>query len=154
MKATILFVIIAAVMVSCNNTPNKTASTETALPIQGTWQLLKGTLIQKKDTTVTDYTKNQKFIKIINGDHFSFLLHDLTKGKGTAPVFSAGGGSYTLVGDQYTENLEFCNDREFENNKFTFTITIKGDTLVQKGIEKVDSLKLNRYNTEEYIRIK
>src|ERR1700709_1992783 len=115
MKATILFAIIAVAIASCNNEPKKAASTDTALPIQGTWQLVKGTLIQKKDTTVTDYTKNQKFIKIINGDHFSFLLHDLTKGKGAAPVFSAGGGSYTLVGDQYTENLEFCNDREFEN---------------------------------------
>jgi hypothetical protein len=154
MKRIFLLFVAVSMLIACNAPADKSTTKNDALPIAGTWQLLTGTLIQKKDTTVTDYTKNQKFIKIINGDHFCFLLHDLTKGKGTAPVYSSGGGSYTLVGDQYTENLEFCSDRPFENNKFPFTITIKGDTLIQKGVEKVDSLGLNRLNIEKYVRIK
>ena len=154
MKKILAFAFAATVLLSCNNQPNKTGSTKQSLPIEGTWQLITGTLIQKKDTTVTDYTKTQKAIKIINGDHFCFLIHDLTKGKGAPPFFSSGGGKYTLSGDKYTEYLEFCNDRQWENNKFDFTITIKNDTLTQKGIEKIDSLGVNRINVEKYVRVK
>jgi hypothetical protein len=154
MKVKIAFFIAATLLISCDSKTNKTNSHEQPLPIAGTWQLISGTTIQKKDTTVVDYTKNQKAIKIINGSHFCFLIHDLNKGKGPAPSFTAGGGKYTLVGDKYTEFLEFCNDRQWENNKFEFTITIKGDTLIQKGIEKVDSIGVNRINLEKYYRVK
>src|SRR5882762_4644890 len=133
MKAKITFVIAAIILASCESKTNKTESKEQSLPISGTWQLISGTTIQKKDTVVTDYTKNQKAIKIINGTHFCFLIHDLNKGKGPAPSFTAGGGKYALVGDKYTEFLEYCNDRQWENNKFEFTIAIKNDTLIQKG---------------------
>ena len=50
------------------------------LPITGTWQLLTGTLIENGDTSITDYTKDKKFIKIINDSHFAFLNHDLNIG--------------------------------------------------------------------------
>jgi hypothetical protein len=153
-KANILLIIAVAALASCGTKPAQTGSSKDSLAIEGTWQLLSGTTIQKKDTVVTDYTKNQKAIKIINGSHFCFLIHDLTKGKGPSPFFSSGGGKYTLNGDKYTEYLEYCNDRQWENNKFEFTVTIKNDTLVQKGIEKVDSIGVNRVNIEKYIRVK
>ena len=123
-------------------------------PVEGTWQLITGTTIQKKDTTVTDYTQNISFIKIINDSHFAFLQHDLKKGKDTAVNFGAGGGRYTLKGNTYTEHLEYCNDRQWENNNFTFTITIKGDTLTQQGVEKIDSAGIDRLNIEVYKRLK
>ena len=151
------FVIAAAILSSCNNNPGTASSApkEQGLPIQGTWQLLQGTLTEKgKAPVVTVYTKDQKFIKIINGDHFSFMDHDLTKGKQPKPIYSSGGGKYTLNGDKYTEYLEYCNEREWENNKFDFTVTIKNDTLIQQGIEKIDSLGVNRVNVEKYIRLK
>ena len=53
-----------------------------------------------------------------------------------------------------TEHLEYCNDRQWEGNDFAFTITIKNDTLVQTGIEKVESAGVNRLNIERYVRIK
>jgi hypothetical protein len=153
-KTKIAFVIAAAILLSCNNNSQKASTNaDQALPIAGTWQLITGSLTDNKGTVVTDYTKNQKAIKIINADHFCFLIHDLTKGKDKSPIFSSGGGKYTLVGDKYTESLEYCNDRQWENNKFDFTITIKNDTLTQKGIEKIDSLGVNRVNVEKYVRI-
>lgn len=154
MKLRIAFVVAATILVSCDNKTKKTESQEQSQPIIGTWQLISGTTIQKKDTVVTDYTKNKKGIKIINGTHFSFLNHDLDKGKGATPFFDVGGGRYTLVGNKYTEFLEYCNDRQWENNKFEFTVTIKGDTLLQQGIEKIDSIGINRINIEKYIRVK
>jgi hypothetical protein len=139
----ILFIII-----SCN-------TTKTSSPITGTWQLVTGTLIEKNDTTVTDYTQNKRFIKIINDNHFSFLGHDLTKGKDSVNAFySSGGGKYTLKDSTYTEHLEYCSDRNWENNNFEFTIKINNDTLIQQGVEKIEATGVNRYNIEKYVRVK
>lgn len=125
------------------------------IALQGTWKLLTGTIVEKGETTTTDYTKGKSFIKIINASHFAFLMHDLNKGKDSASAaFSSGGGSYSLKGTSYTEHLEYCSAREWEGHDFTFTVTIKGDTLIQSGIEKIEAEGINRINTEKYIRIK
>ncbi len=157
MKKITAIIATATLLLSCNTAPtDKTNAKQEALPVEGTWKLISGTLIDnvKGDTVVTDYTTGKSFIKILNGTHFAFLNHDLTKGKGKDASFSAGGGHYTLVGDQYTEMLEYCNDREWENHDFNFTLTVKNDTFVQKGIEKIDSLGVNRLNIEKYVRVK
>ena len=155
MKLTITLLLCAIIIISCQEKQGDASVTEQAgLPIKGTWQLLTGTLTEKGVATVTDYTKGQKFIKIINDTHFAFFNHDLAKGKDTSVPFSAGGGTYTLKDSSYTENLEYCNDRQWEGNSFNFTITIKNDTLIQQGIEKIDSIGVNRMNVEKYIRLK
>ncbi len=146
--------IIVAGIVSCNTQPEKTIDEPVSNPIEGTWKLLTGTLIEKGDTTVTDYTKEVSFIKIINGSHFAFLNHDLKKGADSAKAsYSSGGGTYTLKDSIYTEHLEYCNARNWEGNDFTFTVTLKGDTLTQQGIEKIESEGVNRINIEKYVRV-
>ena len=147
MKIIISFILVVLILGSCQ--PKKVP-----IPLTGTWQLISGTLIEKNDTVVTDYMKNKKFIKIINSTHFAFLSHDLSKGKDSAAFFSAGGGTYSLDGDSYTEHLEFCNDRAWEHNDFQFNISIKEDTLIQKGVEKVEATGVNRLNIEKYVRVK
>ena len=140
------------ILFACNQNSN---SKETAKfnQLVGTWKLISGTLIVKTDTTVTDYSKNLSFIKIINDTHFSFTLHDLHKGKDSSAVFAAGAGTYTLKDSAYTEHLEYCNDRQWEGHEFNFVITIKGDTLIQKGVEKVEAAGVDRYNIEKYVRL-
>ncbi len=133
---------------------NRQVSNKNQVEIIGTWQLITGTLIEKNDTITTSYTKNTRFIKIINATHFSFLQHDLTKGKNADSTFVAGGGKYTRTGNTYTEHLEFCSSRDFEQNDFTFTVSISNDTLIQKGIEKIESKGINRLNIEKYVRLK
>ena len=154
MKIKIVFVLISAVLLSCNSSVQTPEATSTKKPIEGTWKLLTGTLVEKGDTVVTDYTKGKSFIKIINDDHFAFLTHDLGKGKNADSMFVAGGGGYSFHDSSYTEHLEYCNDRQWEGNDFSFTVTINNDTLIQKGIEKIDSLGVNRLNIEKYIRVK
>lgn len=142
----------AALMWSCSKAGESGLKSSTS-PITGTWKLLTGTLIEKGDTTVTDYTKNVSFIKIINDTHFAFLQHDLNKGKDSA-VFVAGGGKYSLRDSLYTEHLEYCSDRNWEGNDFTFTISFNKDTLIQKGVEKPEGTGINRINIEKYVRVR
>jgi len=146
--------LLSMMFMACRPQDQGKSAVEEGLPIVGTWKLLKGTLVEKGDTTVTDYANGKlSFIKVINGTHFTFLSHDLEKGKDSAAAnFSAGGGRYTLQGSTYTEHLEFCNDRAWEGNDFSFQVTIKGDTLVQTGVEKVAATGVDRQNTEVYVR--
>ena len=138
---------------SCSDTSSP--SKQTANPLTGTWELLSGTTIVKDDTTITDYTKGQQMIKIINASHFAFFRHDLNQGKDSANViYSSGGGRYTLSGDQYTEQLDYCDAREWEGHVFNFKVTIDNDTLIQQGIEKVEALGIDRLILEKYVRSK
>lgn len=140
--------------IACQNVQNNPAATSPNIPIQGTWKLLNGTLIEKGDTTSTDYTTATEFIKVINPTHFAFLSHDVHHGKDTAASFTAGGGTYSLKESVYTEHLEYCSDRQWEGNDFQFTVSIHNDTLIQQGLEKIDSIGVNRINIEKYVRVK
>jgi PBP1b-binding outer membrane lipoprotein LpoB len=84
-KIVLASIATALILLSC------TGKTDTnVLKLAGTWQLITGTVIENGDTTVTDYTKNISFIKIINDTHFAFLQHDVNKGKDSVAVFASG----------------------------------------------------------------
>ena len=153
MKQRLAFILIASILLSCHSSNQQKQPAKTSIPLEGTWQLISGTTIIKNDTTVTDYTRDQKMIKIINATHFAFLKHDLTHGKDSA-IYESGAGKYTLEGNQYTEHLDFCNAREWEGHNFQFTVTISNDTLLQTGIEKLENLGVNRLIIEKYARVK
>ncbi len=154
MRSTISVVAMLVLFISCNSGIKVEETKTSKRSIEGTWKLLTGTLVEKGETIVTDYTKGKEFIKIINNPHFSFLSHDLNKGKDSTAEYSSGGGHYALSDNAYTENLEYCSDRQWEGNSFNFTVMINNDTLTQQGIEKIDSLGINRINTERYVRVK
>lgn len=144
----ISFISLVIALFSCG------PSNEETNKIQGTWQLLHGTIIKGNDTLKVDYTKGQKFLKIINESHFSFVRHDLNKGIDSTAVFVAGVGTYSFDGNIYKENLEFCTGRQMEGNDFLFQVKIKNDTLIQKGIEEVKELDMHQEIMECYVRLK
>lgn len=155
MKEFILLVACMLCIGSCTTEENQENNLHSKpAPITGTWKLISGTTIKDKDTTTTDYTQGQEMIKIINETHFSFLRHDLQKGKDSSAVFAAGGGTYTLKGDQYIEHLDYFSSREWEGNSFEFTYKIDGDTLTTTGVEEVKELNINHLNIEKYHRVK
>lgn len=143
--------LVIAFFFSCKPTPQKT---ELLTQLKGTWQLISSTTIDKGQSTFTDYTKNQRMIKIINDTHFAFLRHDLKHNKEGQNNFDGGGGRFTLAGDQYTEFLDYYNDKNWEGKTFVFKIKIQNDTLIQTGIEKVEKAKVDRTITERYFRVK
>ena len=148
------YALVTIVLLSCNASTKKAVSTSSELPLVGTWQLLQATLIEKGDTTITNYSSNISFINVINETHFAFLQHDLKKGKDSAALFVAGGGRYTLKDSLYTEQLEYCSAREWEGHDFPFTLTLNADTLTQFGREVVAAAGVDRINIERYVRVK
>ncbi len=124
------------------------------LPIEGTWELVSATTIEG-DTTFSTFDATRSMIKILNPTHFAFLNHgkDAKKDSTVAP-FSAGGGTYTLVDSTYTEHLDYFVDPAWEQHTFTFTVKIDKDTLLQKGVEKVEELGIDRIIIEKYRRVK
>lgn len=145
----ILPLILTIQLIACTNKTQAPSDNS----IEGTWQLISGTLIEKGDTTVTLYNKNVSFIKILNKSHFAFFQHDLNKGQDSSAIFVSGGGKYSLLNNTYTEHLEYCSARNWEGNDFNFIISIKNDTLIQTGVEKVEALGINRLNIEKYVRL-
>ena len=123
-------------------------------PVLGTWQLLTHTEITKGNSVVTDYTRDMKMIKIINDTHFAFLNHTINTKKDSSNNFDGGGGAYTIKGDKYAEHLDYYKDKNWEGKSFDFTISVRGDTLIQTGLEKVDKENINRTIIEKYLRIK
>ena len=150
------FLLIPVVLLAACKAPVKedTAVKEApSAPIQGTWKMVSAVTVTKGDSVYTYPVKGQEMIKIINNSHFAFFKHDI-KGGGGKPVYDTGAGTYKLDGDNYTENLQYCNYREWENHSFNFKVTFKGDTLIQRGIEKIDSLKIDHEIVETYIKLK
>jgi hypothetical protein len=147
MKKAISLLVLLITISACNSDKKQNL-------IEGTWRLISAETTEK-DSTFSTFNSKTKMIKIINGSHFAFFNHDLNNGKdSTAAVFFGGGGKYTLKDSVYTENLEYFNNRQWENNKFEFVVKVKNDTLIQKGIEKIEKLGVDRVIVEKYVREK
>jgi len=131
----------------------KKSTDKPAIKMVGTWQLITHTEITKGNSVVTDY-KNTPFIKIINDTHFAFLTHQINTPKDSSNHFDAGGGVYTLQGNKYTEHLDYYIDKNWEGKSFDFTVTMKNDTLIQQGLEKVEKENIDRIIIEKYLRLK
>jgi hypothetical protein len=142
----IFFVLIFFVHFACNIKKDQ-------LPLTGTWELISSTATER-DSTYSTFNARLKMIKIINASHFAFLSHAVNNAKDSSTLaFTAGGGAYTLADSIYIEHLDYYIDRQWENNTFQFVVKITGDTLIQKGIEKVEKLGVDRVIVEKYKRI-
>ncbi len=114
----------------------------------GSWQLFYGEIKENDSIIIKDVSKST-FIKIINKTHFAFFNQE----HNTNVNFYGGAGTYTLDKHHYTETLSYIESTSFRNHKFEFEIEIKGDTLIQKGLEEIPESGIKRYIVEKYIRI-
>ncbi len=149
MKRIVLVLMILAVL-SCKQA-NKDIPKErltNSKEIVGSWKLVYGEIKEEDSIQVKDLSKSN-FIKLINKDHFAFFNQPTNGGDG----FYAGGGSYSLDGNNYVEKLEYIAVDEVRGHEFQFQIEIKGDTLIQSGIEDVPEAGIKRHIIEKYVRI-
>ena len=117
-------------------------------------KLLSSKSITKKDTTDTSPKKGLETLKIYNDTHFTFFTHNTDKS--VPATYDSGAGTYTLAGDNYTEHLKYCSEREWENHDFNFTMKVGHDTITQRGVEKVDSgsVHIDHIIIETYVKVK
>lgn len=150
-NSSFLFACISGILLTLLGSCHSPSST---LNIIGSWRLVSGATITNGVSSDANYPKTVSQIKIINGSHFAFLRHDINPPKDSSNHFDAGGGSYTLAGDQYTEHLDYYAEKNWEGRPFQFTVSIDKDTLTQKGVEKVESEGVDQVIIERYVRMR
>ncbi|MCU4156962.1 hypothetical protein J1N10_13315 [Carboxylicivirga sp. A043] len=150
----ILFVLLVGLFYACN--PEKQNLNDFPKEYVGTWQLISSDYYSK-DSVKSNMIEGQEMIKIITPTHFAFFLHDLDQGKDSSNVaYMSGGGTVAYTDEKYTENLDFCTAREWETHSFHFNLELRGDTLIQQGVEELEELGLGDENLlliEKYIRV-
>ncbi len=73
-------------------------------PLIGTWKMVYAETLENDSLSIKNLT-NTKFIKIINETHFAFFNQQSNSEIG----FYAGGGTYTLNGNKYSERLSYIS---------------------------------------------
>ncbi|WP_136480334.1 hypothetical protein [Cognatitamlana onchidii] len=116
--------------------------------IQGTWKMVYAETVENDSVKIKNLS-NTTFIKIINQDHFAFFNQE----NHGSDHFYGGAGTYSLKGSTYNETLKFTQVESLKNHMFSFSVSIKGDTLIQSGLEHVKEAGINRTITEKYVRV-
>jgi hypothetical protein len=100
----------------------------------GTWRLVSGTYNSSDGTTITQTSADKKEIKIITPTHFMWMSQVPDSIDNKRMVFeAAGGGHYTMNGNQYVELLEYASWEDYINDKTIFNLQITGDKMRQTG---------------------
>lgn len=75
--------------------------------------------------------KGSKEIKLLSAHRFIWVLYNSKSGQ----TLATGGGTYSLVGDSYTEHLDFSDKRAAAliGKDQRFTLTVSGDRLETVG---------------------
>lgn len=87
-------------------------------PFEGAWEMISGTYTTP-DTTVELRIPQ---VKILTQTRFAF-------GRQNEESAFAGGGRYTVNGDEYTEIVEYHSDPQAADTTLVFEYQIEGDTL-------------------------
>jgi hypothetical protein len=131
--------------------------------IEGVWQAVSQKVDGKEMLT------SGKDMKLITARHFMWIYQDkrhslsllarkTQRDSITAyyDAFGAGAGTYTFVGNTYTETIEYFSDSNYIGVALDCTMKVEGDSMYQsgkfpmlEGIMKVKDVQLE----EGYIRI-
>jgi hypothetical protein len=124
-------------------------------PFEGNWELVSstGTYPDDKGGVVNASFKkdaNNKSMKLIHGNYFMFVGQEIINGVAT-PHY--GYGTYTIKDNILTEHLISISGEAFSGKSPSYEMTVKGDTLIQKGPLKIGEFKDAKFEfTETYVR--
>lgn len=122
--------------------------------IEGMWKLIYGKWHEWNpgDTMIYQFPGNMDIyhIKIFSKNNFTFVGHFSLD---TIIHDNYGGGTYTLNGDRYEENVLYAGKAIF-NRKIRMIQEIIKDTLIQKWPADEKWKLADDYSIEKYIRLK
>ncbi len=123
--------------------------------LEGAWELVDARYTPA-DPSFSLAARRQ--IKLLTKTHWAFLDQAREPAQPANPSdFSAGGGTYQLEGDSYTEHIEFFAVPKFVGASITFKIKWDGDEWTQTGTLPLKALGLSDHDVdlqERYRRIK
>ena len=123
-------------------------------PNEGIWKLTYGKWLEwnPNDTLTYQYPGNISIyhIKIYSNGNFTFVGHFSVD---TLVHDNYGGGTFTLDGERYEENVLYAGKAIF-SRKIKMIQEIKGDTLIQKWPADENWILAEKHNIEKYIRLK
>jgi hypothetical protein len=125
--------------------------------LEGTWELVDAKHTPDPAFKLAEWRQT----KVITRTHWVFLAQkkdrQMFSGAGTdaewlnaARSFEAGGGTYTLAGDTYTEHIQYFSLPNFVNVSIPYKIKCEGDQLIQMGTIPLKSLGLADGDMELY----
>ncbi len=107
--------------------------------IEGTWVLI--CFKNPQDSAFTYMKAPNRSTKMFTASHFSFAIYSIENKK----FDMAGGGTYQLAGNTYTEQIEyFTLDSSWVGRRLEFTLQLHKDTLHQVRILR-DGRKMEEY---------
>jgi hypothetical protein len=142
-KLILLFVVILLV-VSCNSSKSQ---------IVGAWNLVSMQVMEsgKLVTTYPCDTLKGSDVKVWTNNYFESV------GKFIIPkdtINNYVGGKYTLIGNHYTEYIEYFPVKQYVGTSTKMLLEVKNDTLIQ-SYPTDENFKLGKsFRVEKYIRVK
>jgi hypothetical protein len=134
-------------------------------PVEGIWKLISGYWYYN-DTLTYQFPGNMDIyhIKIFSDKNFTYVGHlrlDTLIQTGSVVPLSRdtlthdnyGGGTFTLKGDRYEENVLYAG-KAILGRKVKMILEVKNDTLIQKWPADEKWKLAEKYSIEKYIRLK
>lgn len=109
--------------------------TLTANPLEGSWQLVSGKLIENDVTTEYNEARMNS-IKVIAGNHFSFVSHSGDN------FYAAAAGTVIIDGMNYSEIPRYASYPPLIGKTFSFTYELNGDTWEKKRYENSELVEV------------
>ncbi|HUU16156.1 MAG TPA: hypothetical protein VMW72_03315 [Sedimentisphaerales bacterium] len=103
----------------------------------GTWELVSYKYGDQKE--FSDVPKNLRRIKMITDTHSLWVQFDTS----TKEIQDGAGGSYSLIGNTYTESKDFACEgmTSYLGKKHAYTVQVEGDKFILSGALS-DGLKI------------
>lgn len=145
---TVLFLLTAAFLVI---TGCKTK--EESNPIEGAWNLFYvKNVVNDKVVSEFPITYQGSDIKIWTKEHWCFVGRYV---QDTVHSDNYGGGTYTISGNVYVENIEYHAHKSYVGQKIKMLMTVKSDTLIQIWpMDDKGDIDKSNCHVERYIRLK
>jgi len=142
MKKTIFLGLIISLIISCTTQERKSS-------IEGAWQLVYGKWTGLKGTFPGQIPGSD--IKMWSKEHFTFVGQFKLD---TALLDNYGGGTYTLDGNRYQENVIYHANKPSVGSKPKMLLEIRNDSLIQKYPTNENWELVGEYSIEIYKRLK
>lgn len=128
----ILWIAFAGILAGCTQSSNEVSDSPEPVSLEGSWKIVAQIDHDSGQTDWEDFGSGLIYQKHLTPTHFTWFSYnpedDVLEG--------AGGGSYTLEGNTYTEHIEFFHpaDAGYVGQSIVFTAEVDGDTWIHRGM--------------------